>query len=44
MEIRQLFTALADQAPGITRTGPVTRLRSGWLNGLKQLPVSYRDN
>ncbi len=41
MEIKLIFEALADLAPGITRTGPVQRLRSGWLNGIKQLPVSY---
>jgi cholest-4-en-3-one 26-monooxygenase len=44
MEIRQLFDALADQAPDIKRTGPASRLRSGWLNGLKQLPVAYRSS
>jgi cholest-4-en-3-one 26-monooxygenase len=41
MEIRQLFEALADQAPNIERTGAATRLRSGWINGIKNLPVSY---
>jgi len=41
MEISMLFHALADQAPNITRTGEPTRLRSGWLNGIKSLPVSY---
>ncbi|MFL6062432.1 MAG: cytochrome P450 [Marmoricola sp.] len=40
-EIRFIFDALADLAPGITRTGPEKRLRSGWLNGIKELPVSY---
>ena len=43
MEIRMLFDALADLAPDIARTGDATRLRSGWLNGLKRLPVSYRS-
>ncbi|MBO9522692.1 MAG: cytochrome P450 [Nocardioidaceae bacterium] len=41
MEIRMIFAALADLAPGLRRTGEVKRLRSGWLNGLKELPVSY---
>lgn len=41
MEIKLIFEALADLAPGITRTGPAQRLRSGWLNGIKALPVSY---
>ncbi|MDT4917636.1 MAG: cholest-4-en-3-one 26-monooxygenase [Pseudonocardiales bacterium] len=44
MEISQLFHALADQAPEIARTGPATRLRSGWINGIKTLPVSYRTD
>jgi len=40
-EIKFIFDAIADLAPGITRTGEVSRLRSGWLNGIKELPVSY---
>ena len=40
-EIRMIFDALADLAPGIRATGEVKRLRSGWLNGIKVLPVSY---
>jgi hypothetical protein len=27
--------------PAIRRTGDAVRLRSGWLNGIKRLPVSY---
>jgi hypothetical protein len=27
--------------PGIKLTGDAERLRSGWLNGIKKLPVSY---
>jgi cholest-4-en-3-one 26-monooxygenase len=27
--------------PDITRAGPPRRLRSGWLNGVKELPVRY---
>ena len=41
MEIKLIFDALADLAPDITRIGPAVRLRSGWLNGIKQLPVTY---
>ena len=41
MEIQMLFDALADLAPNIVRTGDPTRLRSGWLNGIKNLPVTY---
>jgi cholest-4-en-3-one 26-monooxygenase len=40
-EIRFIFDAIADLAPGIVRTGEVKRLRSGWLNGIKELPVRY---
>ncbi|HEX4190916.1 MAG TPA: cytochrome P450 [Marmoricola sp.] len=40
-EVRMIFDALADYAPGIRRTGEPSRLRSGWLNGIKDLPVSY---
>jgi hypothetical protein len=28
--------------PGIRLAGDPVRLRSGWLNGIKALPVSYR--
>jgi cholest-4-en-3-one 26-monooxygenase len=41
MEIKMLFDALADLAPDIARTGEPTRLRSGWINGIKKLPVVY---
>ncbi|MCW2855829.1 MAG: Cholest-4-en-3-one 26-monooxygenase [Marmoricola sp.] len=40
-EIRFIFDAIADLAPDITRTGPEKRLRSGWLNGIKEMPVRY---
>ncbi|MFL6172621.1 MAG: cytochrome P450 [Marmoricola sp.] len=40
-EIRMIFDALADMAPDIKATGDAKRLRSGWLNGIKVLPVSY---
>ena len=40
-EIRVIFEALADLAPGIQRTGDPARLRHGWLNGVKDLPVAY---
>ncbi|MBE9375554.1 cytochrome P450 [Saccharopolyspora sp. HNM0983] len=41
MEIRQIFDAVADMAPGVRRAGEAKRLRSGWLNGIKELPVRY---
>ncbi|MEO6605647.1 MAG: cytochrome P450, partial [Aeromicrobium sp.] len=40
-EIKLMFDALADIAPNIHQTGDVSRLRSGWLNGIKSLPVAY---
>ena len=40
-EIKLIFDALADLAPNIRPTGDVSRLRSGWLNGIKSLPVAY---
>jgi cholest-4-en-3-one 26-monooxygenase len=41
-EIKFIFDAIADLAPGIVRAeGEIKRLRSGWLNGIKELPVRY---
>ena len=40
-EIKLIFDALADLAPDIRRTGDVARMRSGWLNGIKSMPVAY---
>jgi cholest-4-en-3-one 26-monooxygenase len=42
LEIELMFSAIADAMPGITKAGEPERLRSGWLNGIKRLPVSYR--
>jgi cholest-4-en-3-one 26-monooxygenase len=42
LEIDLIFNAIADGMPGIKLTGDAERLRSGWLNGIKKLPVSYR--
>jgi cholest-4-en-3-one 26-monooxygenase len=42
LEIDLMFNAIADALPDMTRTGDPQRLRSGWLNGIKRLPVSYR--
>ncbi|WP_307798014.1 cytochrome P450 [Actinoplanes flavus] len=41
LEIDLIFNALADHMPGITLAGPAQRLRSGWINGIKHLPVKY---
>jgi cholest-4-en-3-one 26-monooxygenase len=42
LEIDLIFNAIADAMPRIRQTGDAERLRSGWLNGIKHLPVSYR--
>jgi cholest-4-en-3-one 26-monooxygenase len=42
LEIELIFDAIADAMPGIARAGEEARLRSGWINGIKHLPVSYR--
>ncbi|OLP03012.1 steroid C27-monooxygenase [Mycolicibacterium porcinum] len=41
MEIKLMFNEIADQIPDITKLGEPQRLRSGWINGVKDLPVSY---
>ena len=42
LEIDLIFNAIADGMPAIRQAGDAERLRSGWLNGIKRLPVSYR--
>jgi cholest-4-en-3-one 26-monooxygenase len=42
LEIDLIFNAIADGMPAIKKAGDTARLRSGWLNGIKTLPVSYR--
>ncbi len=42
LEINLMFNAIADHLPDISPTGPQRRLRSGWLNGIKEMPVAYR--
>jgi cholest-4-en-3-one 26-monooxygenase len=41
LEIDLIFNAIADHMPGIRLDGEPQRLRSGWLNGMKRLPVRY---
>ncbi|WFB09800.1 cytochrome P450 [Streptomyces sp. LX-29] len=41
LEIRLIFNAVADAIPDIRLTGAPRRLRSAWLNGIKELRVSY---
>jgi cholest-4-en-3-one 26-monooxygenase len=42
MEIKLIFNEIADQIPNIAKLAEPRRLRSGWLNGVKELAVSYR--
>jgi cholest-4-en-3-one 26-monooxygenase len=41
LEIDLMFNAIAEAMPDISKAGEPQRLRSGWLNGVKRLPVSY---
>jgi cholest-4-en-3-one 26-monooxygenase len=41
LEIDLIFTAIADHMPEIRQAGTPRRLRSGWLNGIKELQVTY---
>jgi cholest-4-en-3-one 26-monooxygenase len=41
MEIRLIFNEIADIMPGITKLSEPLRLRSGWINGVKELMVAY---
>ena len=42
LEVRIMFDALADGLCDVRLLGTPRRLRSSWLNGIKELPVSYR--
>ncbi|MBZ6472185.1 cytochrome P450 [Streptomyces griseocarneus] len=41
LEIGLVFDAIADAVPGIRQAGEPRRLRSAWLNGIKELRVTY---
>ncbi|MGI5399357.1 cytochrome P450 [Streptomyces sp. CA-135486] len=41
MEINLIFNATADVLPGLRLVGDPRRLRSAWLNGIKELQVSH---
>ncbi len=41
LEIDLMFNAIADHLPDISVVGQPRRLRSGWLNGIKELQVDY---
>ena len=42
MEIKLMFDEIANQMPDISKLAEPQRLRSGWINGVKTLEVSYR--
>jgi cholest-4-en-3-one 26-monooxygenase len=41
MEVGLIFNALADLMPDISKLAEPRRLRHGWINGIKELQVSY---
>jgi len=42
LEMNLIFNAIADVLPDISMIGEPKRLRSGWLNGIKEIPVAYK--
>ncbi|HEY7053138.1 MAG TPA: cytochrome P450 [Mycobacterium sp.] len=42
MEIKLIFDQIAELVPDISKLAEPQRLRSGWINGVKELSVSYR--
>lgn len=41
LEVEIMFNVIADRIPDITKLGEPRRLRHGWINGIKELPVKY---
>ncbi|MEH3142247.1 MAG: cytochrome P450 [Mycobacterium kyogaense] len=42
MEIKLIFDQIAEQIPDISKLAEPQRLRSGWINGVKEMRVAYR--
>ncbi|GAB3859945.1 cytochrome P450 [Nocardioides maradonensis] len=42
LQINLIFNAIADLAPDISLAGEPRRLRSGWLNAIKEMHVNYK--
>ncbi|GJF11295.1 putative cytochrome P450 [Mycolicibacterium cyprinidarum] len=42
LEVDLIFNAIADHMPDIRKAGEPRRLRSGWLNGIKEFQVDYQ--
>ena len=40
-QLELMCSAIADAMPDIRTAGAPVRLRSGWINGIKPMPVSY---
>jgi cholest-4-en-3-one 26-monooxygenase len=43
LEVEIMFNTIADRMPDIAKLGEARRLRHGWINGIKELPVRYTD-
>jgi cholest-4-en-3-one 26-monooxygenase len=41
LEIDLIFNAIADHMPNIAKAADPKRLRSGWINGIKEFQVTY---
>jgi len=41
LELRVLFETLLARMPGITQTGDARRLRSNFINGIKEMPIAF---
>ncbi|MRH91547.1 cytochrome P450 [Nocardia sp. SYP-A9097] len=41
LEVSLIFEALAERVPNLTKLGDPKRLRSGWLNAIKEFQVDY---
>ncbi len=42
MEVELIFNAIADIMPDISQAGEPRRLRHAWINGIKELQVTYK--
>lgn len=42
LEIRLMFDEIANQLPDISKLAEPSRVRSGWINGIKHMDVKYR--
>ncbi len=41
LEIKVMLKALIEHMPGVQKAGEIRRLRSNFINGIKELPVTY---